>query len=81
MSPRKNACVGLGTMCRFAPRKGAAIECRLGIRTAQIYMRLAKHEEQLKQLVLEGYFERPKYFRSGGGWSFLDGISLPSTLI
>jgi hypothetical protein len=28
-----------------------------------------------------GYFERPKYFRSGGGWSFLDGISLPSTLI
>jgi hypothetical protein len=28
-----------------------------------------------------GYFERPKYLRSGGGWSFLDGISLPSTLI
>jgi hypothetical protein len=28
-----------------------------------------------------GYFERPKYFRSGGGWSFLDGIGLPSTLI
>jgi hypothetical protein len=28
-----------------------------------------------------GYFERPKYLRSGGGWSFLDGMSLPSTLI
>ena len=28
-----------------------------------------------------GYFERLKYLRSGGGWSFFDGISLPSTLI
>jgi hypothetical protein len=28
-----------------------AIECRLGVRTAQIYMYLAKHEDQLKQLV------------------------------
>ena len=28
-----------------------AIECRLGVRTAQIYMYLAKHEDQLRQLV------------------------------
>ena len=28
-----------------------AVECRLGMRTAQIYMYLAKHEDQLRQLV------------------------------
>ena len=28
-----------------------AIECRLGMRTAQIYMYLAKHEDKLAQLV------------------------------
>src|SRR5262245_10343385 len=28
-----------------------AVECRLGMRTAQIYMYLAKHEDQLRQLL------------------------------
>jgi hypothetical protein len=28
-----------------------AVECRLGLRTAQIYMYLAKHEDQLRQLL------------------------------
>lgn len=28
-----------------------AIECRLGVRTAQVYMHLAKHEAELAQLV------------------------------
>jgi hypothetical protein len=29
-----------------------AVECRLGVRTAQIYMFLAKHEDQLYQLLM-----------------------------